>query len=109
MPQSINESDWKLFSKKLRPLALERHCERVLTGIADLSADSNKSFHERYLAIFRFIHDRDNEIADMFNDPRRSTANMQLLLIRRYGLLKDEEFADFSDETKDIISQLMGR
>jgi hypothetical protein len=82
MLQSISEPDWKLFSRNLRSLALERFCERVLEKLSKIS-ESDQSFHERYLKIYRQIHDDDNDLAEMFNDSRRSNTIIQLRSIRR--------------------------
>ena len=74
MSRVINESDWRLF-RKLEPIALDRFCERVLSEINQISCDSNKTSHQRYAAIFKLLERRDGELADAFNDLRRSTAD----------------------------------
>lgn len=56
--------------------------------------------------MYKLIHDRDRELADMFNDVRRSNAFMRILLLRRNGLFTDEEFAGFGDATKSRIIAL---
>ncbi|TVS19179.1 MAG: peptide ABC transporter substrate-binding protein [Planctomycetaceae bacterium] len=96
------ESDWKLY-RKLRPLALERYCQRVLDEIRPLCDRSGKSSHERYLAVFRLVEERDKLLADLFNDPRRSTAFFQLAHIHAEGLLTEEEFACFSEELHAVV------
>ena len=53
MEHGINESDWKLF-RQLQPLALDRFCQRVLTEVRRLTADTDTSNHERYLAMFKY-------------------------------------------------------
>jgi hypothetical protein len=58
----------------LEPVALDRFCERVLSEISQISSDSNKTRHQRYVAIFKLLERRDRELADAFNDLRRSTA-----------------------------------
>lgn len=73
MVRTISEPDWKLF-RQLRPLALERFCQRVLSAIEGLIQDSAKTSHERYLAIYDLVQQRDRELADTFNDPRRPMA-----------------------------------
>jgi hypothetical protein len=73
MLPSISEADWKVF-RQLRPVALERFCERALAEVGRLASDPNKTSHERYLSVFRLIERRDRELADAFDDPRRSTA-----------------------------------
>jgi hypothetical protein len=44
----IKESDWKLF-RRLRQVALERFCARVLTELRSAVADTDDRYHERYL------------------------------------------------------------
>lgn len=95
----IPESDWKIF-KELHKLALERYCQRVIDELVNVAADGGKSHHERYLALFRLIRDRDKELAGAFDEFRRSTAVLQLSLIKSLGLLTDEEFTRFSPETR---------
>ena len=104
MHREILEADWKLF-RRLQPLALERFCRCVLDDIARLllSADSKRNSHERYLAVCKLIRQRDEELADSFDNPRRSTAFVQLARIRAEGLLTEEEFAGFSSETRAAV------
>jgi len=96
------ESDWKTF-RKLREVALERFCKRVLEDLEPLRLDASRSHHERYLDIFRFLRDRDDALAHAFNDPRRSQMIIQLAAIHAYGLLEPDEFARFTAETRDTV------
>ena len=90
MERTIREADWKVF-RKLQEMALERFCDRVLEEIGRISADKGKSSHERYLAIYKVMEERDEELAGMFNDPARSRAFLQLARITAGRLLTDEE------------------
>lgn len=101
MMRDIRESDWKLLSR-LKPLALDRFCQRVLSQIGVLTSES-KSTHDRYLAIFALVEERDNELANCFNDLRRSNAFMRLAAMGSLGLVSDEEFAGFSEETQSAV------
>jgi hypothetical protein len=102
MIRAISEADWKLF-RQLHPIALERFCQRVLSEVASLASQTDKSSHERYLAVFKLIQRRDKELADAFNDMRRSTALQQLACIRSHELLTDDEFSRFSPETRAAV------
>jgi hypothetical protein len=102
MGRGISESDWKLF-RQLRPLALDRFCRRVLDEVSRLAADTGTSSHERYLAVFQLLQQRDEELAGTFNDPRRSTALVQLARIWSQELLTEEEFTRFSPETRASV------
>src|SRR5437867_8709064 len=105
MLRVISESDWKLF-RQLRPIALERFCERVLAEIDRIASDGSETSHERYLAVFKLIEQRDKELAGAFDDFRRSTALYQLACIHSQGLLTDEEMGRFTAETRDIVQFL---
>ena len=78
--RDIKESDWKVF-KRVREAALERFCERVLDEVTRINSDNAKSKHERYVAIYRLVYERNKEIAPIFDHLRRSTAVIAALLI----------------------------
>ena len=101
----MTESDWKVF-RQLRTVALDRFCERVLSEIAGISSDSKKTLHERYLDVFAIVQDRDNDLAAMFNNPRRSTALDQLTTMVLCGLVTGEELQRFSPKTVELVSAL---
>jgi hypothetical protein len=104
----ILEADWKRF-RELRAVALDRFCQRTLDELGRLATDTRRTSHERYLAVFSLIHQRDKELADAFNDPRRSTALIQLGRLCSMGLLSDEEFDLFSPETREFLNYVSRR
>jgi hypothetical protein len=101
--RQINEPDWKLL-KQMAPVALERFCRRTLAEIDRIASDGTRNCHQRYLAIFAVMRDRDKEIARAFDALRRSTALTQLFIIHSYGLLDDEEFLRFSAEPEKPLA-----
>ncbi len=102
MAHNIKESDWKLF-RSLHTLALERFCQRVLDDIASVGSGVGKSAHQRYLEIYRLVHERDKELANAFNDVHRSTAIMRLGIIESHDLLTPEELAQFSPDVRGAL------
>lgn len=100
------ESDWKTF-RQLHDAALERFCKNVLDGIEAFRLDTRRSYHERYLELFRWLGDRDRELASAFNDPKRSQMVRLLAEIRRHGLLEDDEFSRFTPETREKVGYLV--
>ena len=108
MAHEIKESDWKLL-RQMVPVALERFCQRILGELDRIGSESTKSHHQRYLDIFEVLQRRDREIAQAFNDMRRSTALTQLAAICSQGLLTEEEFLRFSPETRSVIELLLAR
>jgi hypothetical protein len=105
MPRDIPESDWKTF-RGLRTVALERFCERVLTDIGKTASDSARTFHDRYLEIYRLVERRDRELGHAFDAPRRSRAIMQLAAIHSLGLVTSEELLSFTPATQEAINSL---
>ena len=101
--RAIKESDWKIL-RQLESQALERLCKEILLEIAQINADTPKTFHERYLSIYKILHRRDKEIADIFNGFSRSTALIKLAAMKRRGLLTEDEFSRFSQETREAIA-----
>jgi hypothetical protein len=106
--RTISEPDWKLF-RQLHPLVLERFCQRVLSDIEGLAHDDAKTSYERYLAIYGLVQQRDRELADIFNDPRRSTALEQLAHMWALDSLTDDEMAHFSPDTREVVRFFVGR
>jgi hypothetical protein len=96
------EADWKRL-RRLHPVALHRFCGRVLEEVQQLLADQGKTNHERYLALYRLLQERDEELAGAFNDMRRSRAHLRLLRMHALGLLTEEEVEQFSPETRELL------
>ena len=107
MMREIKESDWKIL-RQLHSDALERFCKQILVEIARIQADDKKSFHQRYLEVYAAMQRRDKEIALTFNNLRRSTALAQLAGMKARGLLTEDEFSRFSQETQEIVALLLG-
>jgi hypothetical protein len=91
----IGESDWKVF-KRLRTLALERFSQRVLDECQEICTKQTPSAHERYLELYRLIHERDKAMAAAFDHFSRSSAYMCLRMMRSLDLLTDAEVAELS-------------
>ncbi|HEY5619044.1 MAG TPA: hypothetical protein VIK60_13965 [Vicinamibacterales bacterium] len=101
----FTESDWKVF-RELQRLALERFCKRTLEEVQAILGDSSRSHHDRYLAVFRLLRRRDEELAIAFNDPRRSRMIGQLVAIYTHGLLEPDELQRFTERTKATVESL---
>jgi hypothetical protein len=106
MEPGMTESEWKYF-RQLQKVALDRFCQRVLSKVGHLAADTSKSSHERYFEVFKRIQQRDQELADAFDGPRRSTALQLLVCLQYHGLLTEEEFARFRPETQALVKQFL--
>jgi hypothetical protein len=106
MLRGIKESDWKVF-RRLREVALERFCQRVLAEMKYVESEPEKTSHERYLAVWKVMNDRNDELAAAFDNPRRSAALEQLMLMWSHKLLTDEEMAQFSDDMREVMKMVL--
>jgi hypothetical protein len=104
MSQQIPESDWKVLSE-LKPVLLERFCQRALADVTEAAASTNETHHQRYLRIFQLLQRQDCDLALAFDDIRRSNTLSKLIAIRAPGLLIDEEFTRFQPETRNLIDE----
>jgi hypothetical protein len=100
----FSESDWRIF-RELRPIWLDRYCAQVNRQLIRKLTDSKRTEHERYLHAYKFIHQKDKELGDGFNDVRRSTATMQIHIIHNLGVITKEELSRFSESTRRFVSR----
>jgi hypothetical protein len=105
MPTDIPEADWKAF-RKLREAVLERFCERILAEMRSIVSDTAQTSHARYQAAYELIHDRDDQIARAFNNPRRSVALSQLAMMVSLDLVSQDELQFFTPRTRSVIEIL---
>jgi len=105
MSSDIPESDWRTF-RELRTVALERFCQRVLDDVARISADTTRNSHDRYLEIYKLTRERDKDLTQAFDDPRRSQMIQQLSTLHSMDLLEPEELSQFTPSTQEVISFL---
>lgn len=101
-----SESDWRIL-RRLHKLALARFPERVLAEIDCIMRCGGRTHHQRYLAIYNLIHVRNERMAEVFDNSRRSVAVSRLARIRTEGLLTDEELSELSQETRSGIEFLL--
>jgi hypothetical protein len=89
------------------PIALQRYCGKALDDVVRVAGGRDEA-HARYLQLFRLLRGRDDVIAAVFNEPRRSNAFFQIARAVAEGILTPEEVLLFSDETQDVIRFLSG-
>jgi hypothetical protein len=96
MSAAIPEADWRVF-RSLHPIWIDRFCKRVNDELVRALSDDSRDAYEQYLAANNLMHERDKEIASAFDDFRRSTAIFQIAIIRKLGVITDEELGRFSN------------
>jgi hypothetical protein len=100
---NISEGDWKLL-RQLHEVALQRFCDRVLNEYRGVLDDIAQSPHDRFQQIFELNRMRNRELADAFDDLRRSTAIHRLIAMRRLGVISDDDLRPFSAETRSFLA-----
>ena len=104
-PDRIPEPDWKRW-RQLAPLLLNRFCDSVVLTAAGFARRSD-SGHEKFLALYRFIAESNQDIAAVFDNPRRSSAVFQIAAAVSRGMMTDEELSSFTPETRDRILRIV--
>jgi hypothetical protein len=79
-----------------------------LQEIENICLESERSSHQRYLDLYKLIKRRDKELGNLFDDLRRSTATLQIMLIRKHGLFTEDEFSQFSQEVQEFALRFSG-
>ena len=101
MERQIPEADWKQW-RRLSAVALERCCDKVLKEAAQFERREG-SAHSRYLELYDHLRRADKTVAAVFNNPRRSTAVIQIATAVREGIVLPGELACLSRETRESI------
>ena len=68
--------------------------------------DRSRSNHERYLAVYSLLQDRNEELARAFDDSRRSRMMQQLVVMHSLHVLKPDELARFTPQTRATVEGL---
>lgn len=108
MSYAFPERDWKL-RRQLKPQLLARFCDRVLDNAVSILNDSTVGSHERYLKLYEYTREQDRVLGAAFDGQRHSNALSKLAAIHAQGLFTDEEFAQFTEETREMIAPSKSR
>ena len=101
--RNMKESDWKIF-KKIKADALEKFCQNAIDEFKSSLSDSTKINYEKYLHHYKLVNNTDKKIALLFDGHSRSKAPMQLMAIRREGLVDIEIVQKLSEEFQELTN-----
>ena len=101
----ILEKDWKKI-RAMKDEKLNAVCANILDEINQVIRNKEENNHKAYLKIWDIVNTRDKDVADMFNDLKRSNAVYKLALWYKNGYLTEKELNVFSDGTRSIINVL---
>lgn len=96
----MKESDWKIF-KAIKEIALEKYCTLVLNESQDVISMQDEHVHNKYLLLYKLLHNRDKQMSLLFDGHSRSRAWLQLIAIRSKGLADETLLAKLSDEFRE--------
>ncbi|MEM9217382.1 MAG: hypothetical protein AAGD25_23970 [Cyanobacteria bacterium P01_F01_bin.150] len=108
MTTSPQPSDWKVF-RELREVALERFCDRVLTEMQTIATDPSQSALDRYHRIHDLIQEHGSQLAQAFDNPRRSHMKPQIMSIVGLNLLHGDEISRFSADIQALLQAFVDR
>ncbi len=104
--RNFPESDWKKL-RALKPNALDRFCARVLDRLqTTITPLPQQNAHQKYLDVWRIMREDDELLSILFDTWRRSNANIMFMGWVNHGLMTEEEFNAFSDETRALANLL---
>jgi len=104
MNERIPERDWKQW-RTLNATTLERFCTRILEEAAAFATGAG-SAHARYHELFDLLRERNEEMARVFDDQRRSNAYRQMAYAVSAGIVVPAELDGLSDETRAAVQGL---
>jgi hypothetical protein len=107
MNGSMKESDWKVF-KELHEVALGRYFERMVAEMRGVLGDERLKDRDKFWTIVERAREAEQELRGVFDDFRRSTAEVKVLLMVSAGLVREDELARFSEELRGKVKTLPG-
>lgn len=96
------ESDWKLL-RRTKDEALAEACEQALIVVERIAENRADREHEAYLELWKYIKEKDREIANTFNNINRNNAMRSLINMVAYEYISKEKLAEFTEETQEKV------
>jgi len=106
MSNNIQESDWKTL-RKIKDRLLNEYCDNILEAVESTTKNRKGKEHETYLDVWNILEEKDDEIAYMFNDLKRSNAIMKIFHMVQFGAMTLNELEQFSHETRERVKNLL--
>ena len=96
------ETDWKSFSKHV-PNWRERYLSRKNKEIVAMLENNKKTPTEQFWDTKQFMKDEAKILTSCLDRHSRSNMTLSLQLMFRYGLIEEQDLAEFSEELREII------
>ncbi len=102
---TIPEKDWKTL-REMKDELLQKACGQILDKISKFIEESLDDNHQTYLKLWKKLRQENSEIADMFDDMKRSQAIMKIFYLYKYKLIDENTLQQFSDETRERVKSM---
>ncbi len=99
------ERDWKAL-KKIVPNLRERYLKEKNIEIKKILEDKNKNDTERFWNAKKIIDKESKILVNCLDGHSRSKMIFHMTLMYRYGMLRDEDLDEFSDELKSYMNNI---
>ena len=104
---SVPEKDWKLFCK-LQAELTAKACENMFTQVEGIAAQRTGKEHQSYLDLYQLMKTVDINITEMFHNPTPTNVFFKLIALKKFGVLTDQYWHQFSEETRDRVTHALG-
>lgn len=101
----LQEKDWK-YMRSIHDELLHALCSRINDGAVQRATRSSGNPHERYLELYAYVKESDKLVAECFDDWRRSTLPLTILVLRSHGLLSDAHVEHFSEGARAWLASV---
>ncbi|WPD21521.1 MAG: hypothetical protein SD837_15085 [Candidatus Electrothrix scaldis] len=108
----IPEPEWRKI-RDMKAAVLDRACKGILNDLAGALQTTDDTLnhhnhHKQYLHVYKMLQNRDNEIAQGFNDLKRSNAYFLLAHWVGNRWITLAEFNTLSEDTRGKVLLLCG-
>ncbi len=107
MNSNFTEADWKLF-RRYEKAMLEQLTGRINEESSAILVDADQTEYEKFLKLYRHIHDANEIVADCFDDWRRSRMSMFGMALLEHELIPEEMWDRLSPSARGALGLLTG-
>ena len=98
-----NESDWKQFRSMVEFLR-ERYLKETNQQLAQIITDTERTPTNQFWDTFEKMKKEKKILEECLDGHSRSRMHMSMLLMLRYGMLKEEDLKGFSEELQEQLT-----
>jgi len=104
MTYQASEHDYK-YLKKLMPLLYKSVCKKINGEILAILIKEKQENVDKYNRIRKIVKDFEDEMHEVFNDIKRTTAFGKIYGLHRRNIISADEFSGFSNSTKELVKK----